>query len=226
MASKQLERVYLDGFLKSFPHLHVIADCEAPDFILRDAAGPIGLEVVQTFRDSSRAGSKTKEIESRRQATISDLSQRYYDSGGKPILVTALMSGASLGDLDRLANTLQRWRPSKLWLQRRLRLSRTGATLYVTALPREAGRYQRWRCASNSAGWVRQADDLVSAAIAKKAAKLSVYRKAVDRIALLVVADATRTSGMLRPSGDLRVPNQGFEAIYFYRHPEAAVQLA
>jgi len=67
---------------------------------------------------------------------------------------------------------------------------------------------------------------LLSAAITKKAAKLSIYRKTADRIALLIVADATGTSGMLRPSGDMRVPKQGLEAIDFYRHPEAAVQLA
>jgi len=227
MASKQLERLYLEGFLKSFPHFEVVADCEAPDFILRDVVGPIGFEVVRVFRDTSRAGSKTKELENRRQATLRDLSQRYYDTGGKPLMVTALASGASLGDLDRLASRLQRRRPSRLWRQRQVRLDRSGATLYVTALPREAGQYQRWQCTSNSVGWVRQAaDDLLSAAIAKKAAKLSIYRKAADRIALLIVADATRTSGMLRPSADMRVPRQGFEAIYFYRYPEAAVQVA
>jgi hypothetical protein len=40
MASKQIERLYLEGFLRSFPHFDVVADCEAPDFILRDATGP------------------------------------------------------------------------------------------------------------------------------------------------------------------------------------------
>jgi hypothetical protein len=102
-----------------------------------------------------------------------------------------------------------------------------GATLYLTALPTEAGQYQQWRCATNSIGWIQQtADDLLLAAINKKAAKLSTYRKTLDRVALLIVADTTRASGMLRISIDFRPPKQGFDAIYFYQHPIAAVQLS
>ena len=112
-------------------------------------------------------------------------------------------------------------------MQRRVQIDQLDATFYVTALPVEAGRYRHWRCSSDSVGWSRQAtDDLFSATIAKKAAKLATYREAMDRIALLIVADATRASGMLRASKNSRVSNGGFEAIYFYPHPDAAVQLA
>jgi hypothetical protein len=91
-----------------------------------------------------------------------------------------------------------------------IKLDRADASLYLTAMPREAGRYQRWRCASNSVGWVRPtADELFSAAIDRKAAKLSTYRRTADRIALLIVADATGTAGMLRTSVELQVPKQG-----------------
>ena len=227
MASKDLERMYLKGFLASFPHLQLVAEGEAPDFMLRDTEGSIGLEVVLVFRDSSRKGSPAKGLENRRQASLRDLSKRYYELGGKPLSVSALMSRPTLGDLDRLANTLRRLRPTTPWRQRRIRLDQLGATFYLTALPKAAGQYRQWRCASSSVGWVRRAaEDLLSATVAQKARKLATYRKAADRIALLLVADALGTSGMLRATPDVRIPKQGFDAIYFYRHPKTAVQLA
>jgi hypothetical protein len=228
MASKQRERFYVDGFLRAFPQFEVVDEREAPDFILRDEVGLVGLEVVQIFKDSSPTGSPAKKIEGRRQAVLMDLAKKYYAGGGGPLMVTALMPGASLGDLDRLARRLRQRRSLRPWTQTQLTICREGTRLYVTALPDEAGQYRLWRCASSAVGWVRPScEALVAAAVAAKAAKLPSYRSAAGRVALLLVADSTRASGMVTWSHrDVVAASHGFDAVYFYRHPMAAIQVA
>ena len=49
VASKRLERLYLEEFLRSFPHFIVVAEREAPDFVLRDTAVPLDSK---SFRSS------------------------------------------------------------------------------------------------------------------------------------------------------------------------------
>jgi hypothetical protein len=230
MSSKQLERIYVGGFLRSFPEFQVVGDDdrESPDFILRDQIGPIGLEVVRIFRDPSPRGSSAKRTESCRQRVLDDLAEHYYAAGGRPLMVTALMPGTALGDLDELASRLRRRRPAIVGKQIRISVGRVDAALYLMALPPEAGAYRRWQCASNQIGWVRRAcEPLIRSAIAAKARKLAAYRTATGRVALLVVADATRRSGMIDwPPSSCRFAREGFDAVYFYRHPEAAKLLA
>lgn len=88
---------------------------------------------------------------------------------------------------------------------------------------RRGGPVSPLRCASSAVGWVRPScEALVAAAIAAKAAKLPSYRRAASRVALLLVADSTRASGMLNWSDrDVVASPQGFDAVYFYRHPMA-----
>lgn len=228
MASKPLERCYVDGFLMAFPQFDVVEECEAPDFILRDEGGLFGLEVVQIFKDSSPAGSPAKKIESHRQAALEELAQKYYASGGKPLTVTALMPTPSLGDLDRLARRLRQKRSCRPWTQTQLPIGREGTRLYLTALPDEAGSYRLWRCASSAAGWVRPlCEASVASAIDAKARKLTSYRRAASRVALLLVADSTRGSGMVDWfHRDVAAAARGFDAVYFYRYPMAVIQVA
>jgi len=46
MASKLLERIFMEGFLKHIPQdFQVVAEREAPDFLLSDARGSLGLRL-------------------------------------------------------------------------------------------------------------------------------------------------------------------------------------
>lgn len=226
MASKELERFFVDGFLKSFPEFQFVTEREAPDFILQDTAGLIGLEVVQLFRDPSGSGSATKKIEARRQRVLADLATRYYADGGRPISVTALMQEASLGDLKRLSTILRSTRPDQAWAQVEVPIEEANAKLYVRALPDQAVGYSQWQCSTNSVGWVRPAcRELVEPVVAGKAAKLASYRKAVERVALLLVVDSTRSSGMVEWPDGLRLDRKGFEAVYLFPYPDSPIRV-
>jgi len=227
MASKKLERHYLDGFLKMVPRFELIAEREAPDFMLRDEMGSVGLELVQVFRDAASGGSLAKATESRRGQCLVDLADRYYATGGRPLLVRAVMPSCSLGAPDRLVERIRRRRPIEPWANDEFTVAREGARLYLTSLPKEAGPYRLWQCVSNAVGWTRRdCADLLASTIRRKATRLHAYRSSVGRVALLLVADATRSSGMLHWSGDEAAPSaEGFDAVYFYRHPIEAIRL-
>lgn len=228
MASKQLERVYVEGFLNAFPMFELVKEHEAPDFVMRDANGLIGMELVQVFVDAASGGSTTKKRESMRQRTLTELACRYYAIGGRPLKVTATTPTSTLGDLDSLARRLVAQGPARPWTTKRMRLGSDGTVLHLTSLPASAGQYQNWSCASNAVGWVKQScEDSLLSAILAKAAKLPSYRRAVDRVALLLVADSTQASGMISLSrNDVGSVVEGFDAVYFYRHPIGAVQLS
>jgi hypothetical protein len=214
--------------MRMMPRFELVAEREAPDFILRDEKGLFGLELVRVFRDVRDGGSPSKTMESRRQSALGRLATLYYATGGKPLLVTALMRGYCLGDLNRLARRLQRRRSPEPWTVSQLAVSKQDIKLYLTSLPDEAGPYGHWRCASSAVGCVRPyCTDVLSRAIEAKASKLPSYRSAVSRVGLLLVADSTSTSGMLRWSpADAHPSHEGFDAIYFYRHPVEAIQLS
>lgn len=228
MASKILERMYLDGFLKTFSQFEVVDEREAPDFVLRDPTGSIGFELVQLFRDSTKGGSRAKAIESRRQRFLVDLARQYYAAGGRPVLVKACLPDSPIGELDRLIERIQLVRRAEPWAVGQFSIGQQRATFYLTSLPEEAGSYRRWLCINNNLGWVGTAGArLIAAAIREKSTKLPTYRAAVGRVALLLVADGTRRSGMLRWSRrELSPSAHGFDAVYLYRHPNEAIQLA
>ena len=63
--------------------------------------------------------------------------------------------------------------------------------------------------------------------IRPKARKLPMYRQAADRVALLLVIDRTRKSGMLDwPAEATCLAGHGFDAVFLYVHPLRAFSLA
>jgi len=199
MASKVLEQIYLHGFVEKHPQFHIVDESEtreSPDFLLRDATGVIGLEVTQVFRNDSDAGSPAKAAESRRQAYLGRLAFEYYSAHGRPLHVQAHLPDRPDTELSLVVENLHAMRPAEPWGRSRFSVGHD-TVFHLTALPDEAGSYSKWICINNSVGWVgRLHSDLLASRIREKAPKLPTYRKAADRVALLLVADRTSESGM------------------------------
>jgi hypothetical protein len=154
------------------------------------------------------------------------LASAYYAAGGLPITVTALLPLRHDQDHAAVVRRLRMARSSTLWKQRVVRLR--DSAYYVTSLPDEAGEYRLWRCVNNSVGWVgRLSPSVLESRIRLKARKLPEYRQTVNRVALLLVVDRTRESGMLEwPAEATRLAGHGFDAVFLYVHPLRAFSLA
>lgn len=228
MASKVQERIFVEGFLQRCPDaLSLIAERESPDFLMRDHRGEFGLEVAQAFRSNGVAGSPAKAAESRRVKYLRGLASAYYQAGGMPLLVKAILPDQPDFVLATLIEKLKVERTDKPW-ERTSFVFSPSAEFYLTALPAEAGEYKRWLCINNSVGWVgRLHADLLTPRIREKAAKINYYRQAANRVALLLVVDRTCESGMLQWRADEPPPHTvGFEMVYLYIHPFEVFRLA
>ncbi len=228
MASKNAERLYLEHFLKEYP-CFTIEDAsksrEAPDFILRDSEGLIGFEVTQIFRDTSPAGSPSRAAEARRMKFLRKIADLYYPSG-LPILVKAAIPDRPDEDPSTVADALRATRPAVLWQTETV--SFPGDSKYlVTALPAELGSYKRWQCLNNHIGWVGRLErKTIVDCIQEKSKKLTEYKRAAERIALLLVVDRTVKSGMINPPGPESTFNsEGFSAVYLQIYPNKAARL-
>jgi|WetSurMetagenome_2_1015567.scaffolds.fasta_scaffold67703_2 hypothetical protein len=227
MASKLQERIFVEGFLKRCPDpMSLIAERESPDFLMRDDKGELGLEVAQVFRTNGRAGSPAKAAASRRAKYLKGLASAYYRTGGLPLLVKATLPHRPDYDVEALSRRLQVERADEPWDRTSFVLS-PSTKFHLTALPAEAGIYNRWLCINNSLGWVGRLDSkLLASRIQAKAAKISEYRKKAERIGLLLVVDGTCESGMLQWPADEPPPDpEGFDLVYLYIHPDEVFRL-
>jgi len=121
MASKELERMFLDGWLKDHPELTFVRNSERPDFIVQDDVGELGVEVRQVFRDKGRKGSPKRIKESSRGKFLRKLASAYYTAGGRPISLSSLMSIVPSNEaIDRIVAKLRAERPAELWEQERI----------------------------------------------------------------------------------------------------------
>src|SRR5688500_9875110 len=112
MTKKQLERLYLDHFLNLAHWDFPVEEHEAPDFLLRTAAGLLGVEVTRFFKNEGPRGSLSKEREVRRAAFLRELASEYYASGGRPLHVKLLWDGMPGNDVTSdVINRLHHERP-------------------------------------------------------------------------------------------------------------------
>lgn len=160
MASKQIERLYLDSFLKSVGwEYSKIESGESPDFIIYSTERTFGIEVTQIFKDKSREGSRKKAIELRRDEFLKKLAQEYYDQGGRPILLKVWMyTLPDQSDTERLLHRLHESVPPEPWDHAKVCFEAGNnkvAEFFITRLPNSTGRYARWTCMNNITGWVR-----------------------------------------------------------------------
>ncbi|MEO6307933.1 MAG: hypothetical protein ABIO96_06160 [Nitrospiraceae bacterium] len=225
MASKVLERIFVEGFLQRLgPGNVILEERESPDFLISDGQEKFGLEVAQVFRDQGSAGSPSKAAESWRVQYLRRLASDYYSRSGLPLLVSAEISNRF--DTGLLADRLKAARPAALWAEIRFKVR--SSTFHLTSLPTEAGQYCRWVCINNSVGWQGWLTaENVESVLDQKASKLSNYRRAIARVELLLVVDVTQTSGMVRWRDGTPFPvGQGFDAVHLYFYPDEARRLA
>jgi hypothetical protein len=228
MASKRLERIFVEGFIEHIEQdFQLVTEREAPDFVLSDARGQFGLEVVQVFRDRRQSGSPSKAGESGRDKCLRRLAGRYYSRSGLPLLVQAIIADGFKFELHALSDRLIEERNDEPWQSSEFSLG-PDTKFYLTPLPPEAGRYSRWVCVNNSVDWQGwlSVDD-IALTVQEKSRKLAKYRTVIDRVSLLLVVDVTQNSGMLRWPHDALSPKaRGFDAVYLYLHPLEARRLA
>jgi len=228
MASKQIERLYLNSFLKSvgweYSKIEPGEPGESPDFIIYSTHRTFGIEVTQIFKDKPRKGSRKKAIESGRNRFLKKLAQEYYDQGGRPILLKVWMyTLPDQSDTERLLHRLHESVPPEPWDHAKVCFEAGNnkvAEFFITRLPDSTGRYARWTCMNNTIGWVRNLDcQLLEQTIRKKSEKLEKYRRKVSEVILLIVIDRMNESGMLQWPAQGMCNSHGFKSVYLHIFP-------
>lgn len=232
MASKAIERVHLESFLKSVGcNYSKIDERESPDFIVYSASRSFGVEVTQIFKDNSRKGSKKKTVESMRDKFLAGLADEYYRQEGCAIALKGKIW--TLPDQSNRQKLLQKlhefvhhkpWECSEILVES---VNKKYAKLFVTRLPDSVKRYDRWICMNNSIGWVRSLDKKsLEAIIQKKSENIQTYRNVVNNVVLLIVADRIKESGMLQWDDKEMCSNHGFISVYLHVFPLETKKIA
>jgi hypothetical protein len=188
------------------------------------------------FQDAptSPSGSLEKREQQRRYRFLEKCARRYYELGGVPITVDALMPGLTIlddGMIEKLARRMLRHCPAQVWKQGCIPFRPTlGGELwkiYLTALPHDLGQYCKWDCISERTGWsLEPPSQMLQELIDRKAVKLSDYRKRVRKVGLLIHADGTRRTGFFHVRTGLpQVDNRGFDLVDLLIDPHTYARL-
>ena len=231
---KREELIFLENFLKiAEPEAEIIeTDRESPDFILRQNGRLIGVEVTKIFI-SNEKGPNTLQARESKASQIISRAQQYYQSSGEPsvsvnivfhpgydltkVLVdsTASLLASFVKDLKLADGQSVSWKPEEA----------------VSPLPDEISYVQVRRVPEASmahwgmagAGWVASLSaSILQERIDAKKKLLPNYLKEVDEHWLLMVANKTKPSQMLKtPDGldDFKVQSP-FSRTFFYPYPE------
>ncbi len=245
MASKKLERLFLDKMLRDlrWGHMQVELGTEPPDFFLTPPEGTsrIAVEVTRIYRRETSKGSPDAAQERAHALFVSELAEQYSRLvAHQPLQVTVVfppvirspavrqLTGAERRDdsADVAKRALARLRhlPKLLPLEGRTFhvRQRDGRPLsfHVTGLPPGTGLERRWDVMNHTVGWVGLVDaGLIQRKISTKARGLDKYRSSVSTSCLLVVADGSRASGFLDLEEGTAIDPLGFDAVYFQRYP-------
>lgn len=221
--TKALERFYVEQFLLLTGRSDSIEESERPDFMLCGSAGREGLEVTYVFKDAATFGSPTKRAERVRTAFLSAAAQDYYNAGGRPLVVRVSISATPSSELRReLVSALLRSQDLPLTVATRLSDAPDGLTIWATALPDTFPLYRRWLCVNDVVGWIHTLTSRqLAACIADKARALTAYRRAADRVSLLIVADRRFNSGRLQwVETGILVDGSGYDSVHLLIYPE------
>jgi hypothetical protein len=225
MVNKVNERLYAESAARLLGFEWELIDIEEPlDFEVKVGNETFGLEVRQIFTDpEGRAGSKSKQNESKNQKRASALARMYKAKGGTPVNVKFLGSLEAISDEELVAEIIANC-SSLPSLEKRLEFN--GLIMFLS--PQTLGHDNVvWSCIEDRVGWVRAVtSSTLQDAVNKKQEKLPLYLRKYSNIVLLLVADRTLNSGRLSASQAITVVNPGFSAIYFLSYPEEVIRVA
>ena len=215
--------------LEAAKHLRVhwvLSDHEAPDFIVTEDRQSFGLELTEVFSGhSSRRGSHQKSREVRVQRCIDRLKGKYETETGTPLSVQ-LVGHLSHENLNRLVPRLIAMdlagKPQGYRTQFSLDQSEASLSVHVRRAPHG---HARWRSVNDEVGWtVLIPTEQIQVAVHDKVLQVADYRKRTDLSdqRLLVFCNAIMNSGKLRITSDGAIDPAGFDAIYFFKYPDAA----
>jgi hypothetical protein len=233
---KQHERFLLERFFEAAAlAAEIVDEWEAPDFIVQLEGRRIGVEVTELFISHDTTQNLMQAQESISARIVSKARQIYDASGGPPAHVSVCFSpGRDLRKLnrDRTANDLatfvralnltewQRvdWRPEDFEGP----LPEEISFVHALGVPgREMG---HWTVAR--AGWAAPVTvGALQMRVDEKATRLPKYREAVSENWLVIIADATKPSGLFdaRSQIDTGAVSSPFSRTYFYGHPERII---
>lgn len=233
---KQHERFLLERFLEAAAlEAEIVEEREVPDFIVRFEGRSIGIEVTELFISHDPRQGLLQAQESIATKIVSRAQQLYQQSGARPAHVSVCFApGRDFRKLhrDRTANDLaafvrnldlregQRadWRPEEFDGPLPEEIS------FVHAIGVPTFDMAHWAVAR--AGWAAPlTPEVLQSRLDEKAQRLLKYQDAVEENWLIVVADATKPSGLFDTSSqfDASRLSSPFSRTFFYGHPGGAI---
>lgn len=180
-----------------------------------------------------RKGSKVKQQESHRAAWLESLTNSYYEVSDAPIWVQMLLPTpySYQGIANVILEKLCICKDLDVLERKQLEIeSKSGMIkLFISPLPHEDRfmNYSGWSIIGEGFGIVTSVtDEHILNVIDKKISKIESYRCNCDEVWLLIVADGSWQSGMLRYNGlELSLDNKGFNEIWLLEYLDSVHQL-
>lgn len=201
-----------------------------PDLIVKHLDKRFGVEISEIYLDDSQTnGSPMKEDEAYIQNYISDISKEYYQSDNIPINVQLAGLNRKRGrnkkdikeEQEIIINALVSSSKTLKELEKtRVEIFR-GCVAYIQRLPESFGKYTRWIYTSDNVGWVyTPSASYFEEKIKKKAKKLSKYKRNLEEVSLILVANRIYNSGRMSIENDIQLKENGFKNVYFLSYPD------
>lgn len=198
-------------------------DREEPDFVVTEGKESFGLEITLAFEDLTASGqSKQRQREAFNAKRLHNLYRMWSDQSDTILSVQVLGHLRDSTQHEVIQALNENGMADRSLADPPLRME-TPSGIRVFA---RVAFHPRWSQLDDGVGWVtRDAVAQAQAAITRKSSRLPSYRAAVgDDIRLLIVADHSRSSGMLELETIDVIDLAGFSAAYFLTFPGGPVR--
>ena len=196
---KQFEMLYASSLAKKMNYDWDIKvppnEVDWPDLLINPSKDAFGLEVRDFYVDEDRKGSIVKKGESYRQKLLSDLSVKYYKKKSVPILLDIrgpFDKDSVVEILDYLLST--EFQEGSI-MEHDICIKGNKTTLFVERLNSSFANYSYWKYMNDTIGWVeRIKDEDIEKIVKEKSVNIHRYKKNVNNISLLIVANRINNS--------------------------------
>ncbi len=193
---------------------------EWPDLLIKTSNDEFGLEVRDMYVDESRKGSVEKRDESFRNNLLKELAEKYYAKKDVPIRLE--IEGPFHKEyIEKILEYLiltefQEWETTEHVIS----IEDKNTTLFVERLSSTFGTYSRWECTDDEIGWVEIInEDRIEKIVKEKSMNIDKYKKNINKVSLLIVANRIYNSGKLLLEKSRKINTHGFDRVFFYMHP-------